>query len=104
MTLEKALKLVQEKYESAKNLDYIHNPLAYALYKVWKMADEPLDINPLCGNCAYAVKTHAFGSNNCYIECTNRGKLPNRSGVAHIKQRTAKACKRYRQKEGADNA
>lgn len=40
MTLEKALKLVAVKYEQGKKLDYIRNPLAYALYKVWKMADE----------------------------------------------------------------
>ena len=97
MTLEKALKLVQEKYERAKKVEYIHNPLAYALYKVWRMADEPAgEIKPQCGICAYAVKTDAFGRGNAYIECTNRGKLPNRSGVAHFKQRTSPACKRWK--------
>ena len=40
MTLEKALKLVQIKYEAARKLSHIRNPLAYALYQVWKMADK----------------------------------------------------------------
>lgn len=39
MTLEKALKMVQDAYEEAKDLDIIYNPLAFALYKVWKLAD-----------------------------------------------------------------
>lgn len=40
MTLEKAIKLLEEEYERAKMLEYIHNPLAWALYQVWKKADE----------------------------------------------------------------
>ena len=40
MTLDRAINLVAVKYEQAKKLDYIRNPLAYALYKVWKMADK----------------------------------------------------------------
>ena len=39
MTIEKAIKMVKDNYESAKKLDYIRNPLAFALYKVWKLAD-----------------------------------------------------------------
>ena len=39
MTIQKALKLVQDNYTAAKKLDYIRNPLAFALYKVWKLAD-----------------------------------------------------------------
>ena len=39
MTIEKALKKVQDTYKAAQKLDYIKNPLAFALYKVWKMAD-----------------------------------------------------------------
>ena len=39
MTLQKALKLVEAEYERAKKLEWVHNPLAYALYKVWRMAD-----------------------------------------------------------------
>lgn len=36
MTLTKAIKLVEREYERARKLEYIRNPLAYALYKVWK--------------------------------------------------------------------
>lgn len=39
MTLQKAIKLLEAEYERAKNLKYIHNPLAHALYRVWRMAD-----------------------------------------------------------------
>jgi hypothetical protein len=40
MTLEKAKELLEEEYERAKRLEYVHNPLAYALYQVWKKADK----------------------------------------------------------------
>ena len=102
MTVEMAIRQVQEEYEKAKGLGFVRNPLAYALYQVWKMVDEktmPTDTNPKCGNCAYAIPTHAFGSDTSYIECTNRGNLQNKTGLAHIKQRTTKACKRYKYKE-----
>lgn len=39
MTLQKAIKLLEAEYERAKQLEYVHNPLAYALYQVWKKAD-----------------------------------------------------------------
>lgn len=40
MTLGKAIKLLEKEYEKAKQLKWVYNPIAYALYKVWKMADE----------------------------------------------------------------
>lgn len=40
MTLNKAIKLLEAEYEKAKALNWVNNPLAYALYKVWKMADK----------------------------------------------------------------
>lgn len=40
MTLEQAKKLLDEEYERVKNLDYVINPLAYALYQVWKKAEK----------------------------------------------------------------
>lgn len=40
MTLAKAILTLEREYEKAKKLEYIHNPLAYALYKVWRMVDE----------------------------------------------------------------
>ena len=39
MTIEKAIKMLEEEYERAKKLDWVRNPLAYALFKVWKKAD-----------------------------------------------------------------
>lgn len=39
MTLEKAIKLLEQEYERAKNLEFVHNPLAWALYRVWRQAD-----------------------------------------------------------------
>lgn len=39
MTLEESKKLLDEEYERAKRLEYVINPLAYALYQVWKKAD-----------------------------------------------------------------
>ena len=40
MTLEKVTKMLKAEYEKAKNLSFVRNPLAYALYKVWKVADK----------------------------------------------------------------
>ena len=39
MTPNKALRLVEAEYEKAKKDDWIRNPLAWALYQVWKIAD-----------------------------------------------------------------
>lgn len=40
MTLEEAKALLEEEYERAKRLEYVINPLAYALYQVWKKVDK----------------------------------------------------------------
>lgn len=40
MTLEKAIKLLEREYDRASKLVFVRNPLAYALYKVWQMADK----------------------------------------------------------------
>ena len=39
MTLEKAIQLLRIEFKKAKSLEWVHNPLAYALYQVWKKAD-----------------------------------------------------------------
>lgn len=39
MRLQTAIKLLETEYEKAKKLEWVHNPLAYALYQVWKKAD-----------------------------------------------------------------
>lgn len=37
--LRKAVELLRKEYEKAKNNPIVRDPLAYALYQVWKMAD-----------------------------------------------------------------
>lgn len=38
--LRKAVELLRKEYEKAKKNPIVRDPLAYALYQVWKMADE----------------------------------------------------------------
>lgn len=40
MDIETAIKKLRAEYERAKNLTFVRNPLAYALYQVWKLADK----------------------------------------------------------------
>lgn len=40
MDIETAIKKLREEYERARNLEFVRNPMAYALYQVWKLADE----------------------------------------------------------------
>lgn len=39
MTIERAIKMLEEEYERAKKMDFVKRPLAYALYQVWKKVD-----------------------------------------------------------------
>lgn len=39
MRLQTAIKLLEIEYEKAKKLEWVRNPIAYALYQVWKKAD-----------------------------------------------------------------
>ena len=39
ITIEKAIKMLEEEYEFAKKQGWIKKPLAYALYEVWKRVD-----------------------------------------------------------------
>ena len=39
MTLEQAMKILKSEYERAKKIEWVHNPVAYALYQTWKKAD-----------------------------------------------------------------
>lgn len=40
MDIEKAINLLRKEYEKVVHSPYIRNPLAYALYSVWKIADK----------------------------------------------------------------
>lgn len=39
MTLNRAKRLLEREYEKAKTLEFVQNPMAYALYQVWQKAD-----------------------------------------------------------------
>lgn len=39
MNIQKAIIELQKEYARAITLDFVHNPVAYALYKVWRKAD-----------------------------------------------------------------
>ena len=40
MGIETAITLLCKEYERAKNLEFVRNPVAYALFQVWKKADK----------------------------------------------------------------
>ena len=46
MTFEKAKELLEVEYEKAKQLGWVIDPVAYAVYQVWKKADEDRKIIP----------------------------------------------------------
>lgn len=39
MELEKAIEILRAEYERAVKLEWVHNPVAYALYQAWKKVD-----------------------------------------------------------------
>ena len=38
--IDKVAKMLDEEYRKARDLDYVKNPLAFALYAVWKKVDK----------------------------------------------------------------
>ena len=40
MTLEKAKELLEKEYVRAKGKSFVCDPLSFALYQVWKIADK----------------------------------------------------------------
>jgi hypothetical protein len=55
----------------------------------------PTDLTGKCGSCAHARPTVAFGGSKCYISCVHPERRFRRS-TANLKQRTCKACKKYK--------
>jgi hypothetical protein len=39
VTLDEVIELLKEEYERAKGKEYVKDPLAFALYSVWKKVD-----------------------------------------------------------------
>lgn len=40
MTLDEAIALLRQKYEDAVKLEYVRNPVNYALYYTWRETDK----------------------------------------------------------------
>lgn len=107
MTLENAIELIKSEYKKATDSNYVHNPLAYALYQVWKIADRQIlvepkepDLTDKCGSCKWAmpIKGSTKGVFGCHIECQNPNKAWKRD-VSRRKQRTTSKCKLWQPKE-----
>ena len=43
MDLQKAITLLEQEYERGKRISFVRNPLAWALYRIWKKADRQKD-------------------------------------------------------------
>ena len=104
MTLEQAKELLEE-YERAKRLDYVINPLAYALYNVWKKVDkenayQQTDLTNKCGSCKWSVpcKFSKKSALDCYVECRNPNKVW-RHEISKKRQRTTPKCRWYERSE-----
>jgi hypothetical protein len=113
MTLENAIELIKSEYGKATDCSYVKNPLAYALYQVWKIADREVigqiapqtDLTDKCGSCEWAmpIKGSIKGVFGCYIECLNPNKVW-RYDSSSRKQRTNPKCSLYKLKvKGVDN-
>ena len=40
MTLQEVIKMLEDEYERARKLEYVIDPLAFALYVTWKKVDK----------------------------------------------------------------
>lgn len=108
MTLENAIELIKLEYGKATDSNYVNNPLAYALYQVWKKADREVigqispqtDLTDKCGSCKWAmpIKGSTKGVFGCYIECLNPNKVWKYKSSSR-KQRTNPKCRLWQPKE-----
>lgn len=46
LTIEQAIELIRDKYEENKEYRWVHDPVAYTLYEVWKIADSKREYVP----------------------------------------------------------
>lgn len=65
-----------------------------------KKEKPPVDLTNKCGSCKHSVPAvGVFGDSTCYVRCTNKEHLSGRHyqqhPIAAVRQRTAKACKKY---------
>lgn len=48
MDLQNAIRLLEQEHERAQKMCFVRNPLAWALYRVWKKADGQKDRDDNC--------------------------------------------------------
>lgn len=100
MTIEQVQELLREEYEKSKRLEYVKNPIAYAVYQVWKTvykkSHKETDLTNKCGSCKWSVqcKFSEKSSLGCYVECQNPNKKW-RSEISKKRQRTTHKCRYY---------
>ena len=68
-----------------------------------KKEKPPVDLTNKCGSCKHSVPAvGVFGNSTCYVRCTNEEHLSARRyqgrPLVDVRQRTAKACKKYEPK------
>lgn len=62
MTIKRAIKLLETEYERAKSCDFVRDPISYALYNVWRIADsEQLKITPKTEAALEAIGRNTHG-------------------------------------------
>ena len=100
MELEEVKEMLDEEYERAQRLEYVNNPLAYALYQVWKKVNakpqQPTDLTDKCGSCKWSVpcRFSEMSTWGCYVECQNPNKVW-RHEISKKRQRTTQKCRFY---------
>lgn len=62
MTITKAINMVEKEYERATKLEYVRNPTAYALHKVWRAADRVNKISYRERSRVYGQALDSFGT------------------------------------------
>ena len=65
MKLQTAIKRLEVEYEKAKRLERVYNPLAYALYQVWRMADREICLKDKCGSCKHFKEIAGTCNGDC---------------------------------------
>lgn len=75
MTIDKAIDLLRKEHACAESLPYVHKPVAWALYQVWKKADQekerpsaadPGNVEP-CSDCAINIRCGIGGDAKCFV-------------------------------------
>lgn len=100
MKLEAAFDLLRKEYVKALKNDFVRDPLAYALYRTWKIVDtygRKTNLEGKCGSCAFAKPV--MDGSKCLVECTSEEHIYRYRNHKHfkvIRPRTRLACNDYK--------